>query len=328
MLKSISGRFTEQEELSEMFNSKVAEFTVLYGRRRIGKSYLVEMFFRKKPCYFFHVTGVKNGTMEEQLNEFSKSIGDTFYNGASIAASKTWMDAFEELTKAINNSSKNKRTVIFIDELPWLCTRRSRLIQAIDYYWNRYWKNDKRIKLIVCGSSASWIIRKIIHHKGGLHNRNTRTILLKPFNLCETKLFLSSSGIKLSNEQIVQVYMFCGGVPYYLNYITKGKSAAQHIDKMCFQESGVLYNEFNKLFDSLFDDSEIYKELIRIISQSREGVGRSNIEIKSNAISKGGTLTDRLKDLEDAAFIKSFIPLGHKRQGIYYRVIDEYSFFI
>ena len=327
MSNIISGRSEEQRELQETFSSKVAEFIILYGRRRIGKTFLIEEFFSKKSCYFFHVTGVQNGTKEEQLKEFAKSIGSTFYNGASILPSVSWVDALEELSKAINGTVKNKKVVLFFDEFPWMCTRKSRLIQALDYYWNRYWKNNKKIKLVICGSSASWIIRKIIHHKGGLHNRNTRTLLLRPFNLNETKLFFESVGIKLTHEQIVQIYMFCGGVPYYLNYITKGKSASQLIDKMCFQGNGILYNEFNKLFDSLFDDSEIYKEIIRIISDSREGVGRSYIEKKSNFSSKGGTLTDRLKDLEDAAFIKSFTPLGHKRQGIYYRISDEYCYF-
>ncbi|MCW5589260.1 MAG: AAA family ATPase [Legionellales bacterium] len=327
MAEVIVGRLQERKELLEMFNSKAAEFLVLYGRRRIGKSYLIEKIFEKKSCYFFHVTGVQNGTIDEQIKEFVKAIGNTFYKGAAIATSKSWMDAFEELTKAIDNTPKNTKIILFFDELPWLCTRKSRLIQAIDYYWNRYWKNNKQIKLIICGSSASWIIRKIIHHKGGLHNRNTRTMLLNPFNLNETKDFLHSAGVKVNNEQVAQIYMFCGGIPYYLNYIKKSKSPAQLIDQMCFQENGVLYNEFEKLFDSLFDDSETYKELIRVIAQSREGVNHAKIELKSTYLSKGGTLSGRLKDLEDAAFIKSFIPLGHKRQGIYYRVIDEYCYF-
>jgi len=327
MSNIIAGRAEEQEELLDMFHSKRAEFLILYGRRRIGKTFLIENFFGKKPCHFFHVTGVQHGRLAEQLNAFSESVGEAFYNGASIAPATTWLDAFKELSKAIENTPKDKQSVLFLDEFPWLCTKRSRLIQALDYYWNRFWKNDPRIKLVVCGSSASWIIRKIIHHKGGLHNRNTRTLLLRPFSLGETKLFFDTSGITLTHEQIVQIYMFCGGVPYYLNYIRKGKSAAQMIDRLCFQENGILYGEFDKLFDSLFDDAQVYKELIRIIAAQREGVSRAYIKSKNGFLAKGGTLTDRLKDLEDAAFIQSFTPLGHKRQGIYYRVVDEYCYF-
>ncbi len=327
MREIIIGRETEKQELSDTFNSKVAEFIVLYGRRRIGKSYLIEHFFTGKSCYFFHVTGVQDGLLNEQLREFAKVIGDTFYNGASLAIPSTWMIALEELTKAINNLPKTKKVVLFFDEFPWMCTHKSRIIQAVDYYWNRYWKNDKRIKFILCGSSASWIIKKIVNHKGGLHNRNTRTIILRPFNLHDTKKYLMSLRVKLNNEQIMQIYMFCGGVPYYLNNISKGKSSAKLIDKICFQQNGILYNEFEKLFDSLFDDSNVYKDIIRVISQVREGISRSDIESKVEGLANGGRLSERLQDLEDAAFIKSFIPLGHKRQGIYYRVIDEYCYF-
>lgn len=327
MATKIIGRKAELKVLSDMLGSKSAEFMVLYGRRRIGKSFLIENFFSEKNCYFFHVTGIKNGILTEQIKVFSQAIGNTFYNGAPIQAPTSWLDAFELLTRAINESDPKKKVVLFIDELPWLCTKRSRLIQSIDFYWNRFWKNNPRIKLIVCGSSASWIIRKIIHHKGGLHNRNTRSMLLKPFNLYEVRAFLNASNIKLNIEQITHIYMFCGGVPYYLNYIQKGQSTAQMIDVMCFQENGVLYNEFDKLFESLFNDATVYKNLIRIIASSREGIERSVIEAKSHATSKGGTLTDRLKDLEDASFIKSFTPLNRKKRGTYYRITDEYSYF-
>jgi len=327
MPNNIAGRNEEKENLLHAFNSNKAEFIILYGRRRIGKTFLIEELFSKKTKLFFHITGIQNGAKETQLKEFAKSIGKTFYHNASILPSNTWMDALEELTKATENLPKNKKVVLFFDEFPWMCTKKSNLIQALDYYWNRFWKNDKKIKLIICGSSASWIIRKILHHKGGLHNRNTLSILLKPFKLNETKLFFTALDIKFTHQQLVQIYMFCGGVPYYLNYIKKGKTASQMIDKMCFQENGILSNEFDKLFESLFDKAEVYKELIRIIAQLREGIAHSDIEDKSTSLSKGGTLSEKLKDLEDTAFIKSFIPLGHKRQGIYYRIIDEFCYF-
>ncbi len=323
----IAGRIEEKIELLDAFNSEKAEFITLYGRRRIGKTFLIEELFNAKNCYFFHVTGVQNGKLLEQLSEFAKVIGNTFYKGASIASPISWMMAFEELSKAIANAPQNKKIVLFFDELPWMCTKKSRLLQALDYYWNRHWKNDKRIKLIICGSSASWMIKKIIHNKGGLHNRSTRIILLRPFTLSETKQFFNHSGIKLTHKQIVQFYMFCGGIPFYLAHVKRGKSAAQMIDKMCFQENGILYAEFDKIFDSLFNEANVYKELIRVIARKKMGVGRPYIEKNSKYLSDGGTLTEKLKDLESAGFIKTFKPLGHKRQGVYYRVIDEYCYF-
>lgn len=237
------------------------------------------------------------------------------------------MKAFEELTKAINGLPKNKKIVLFFDELPWMATKRSKIIQALGYYWNKYWSKMSKLKLTVCGSSASWIIKNIVHNKGSLHNRYTRSILLKPFQLSETKNFLLKNGIKLNDMQILQLYMVMGGIPHYLNQVKKGMTTAQIVNQLCFKENGILFSEFDKLFKSLFDEANTYIELIRIISQSREGMSRTLIEEKSKLSSRGGTLSQRLDDLELAGFIKSFLPLEHQRQGIYYRVIDEYSYF-
>jgi len=323
----IIGRKEEQQELTDLFNSKKAEFAVVYGRRRIGKTFLIEQFFRHKKCIFFHITGVQDGLLKEQLAEFAKAIGKAFYNGAGIKTAPSWMEAFEELNSAINNLSAAKKIVIFIDELPWMATRRSRILQALDYYWNHYWSKNKKLKLVVCGSSASWIIKNIIYNKGGLHNRYTRCLLIKPFLLHETKEFLISRNIKMIDKQILQLYMAIGGIPHYLDKVKKGFSAAQNIEQLCFKENGILFSEFEKLFKSLFEDAKIYIELIKMIAALRGGVTRSYIEEKSKLTKKGGTLTDRLNDLEQAGFIKSFLPLKHQRQGMYYRIIDEYVYF-
>ena len=237
------------------------------------------------------------------------------------------MNAFEELTKAIEGLKTKLRVVLFFDELPWMATKRSKILQALDYYWNRRWSKNSRIKLIVCGSSASWIIKNIIYNKGGLHNRYTKSLLLKPFTLHETKMFLENNKINLNDKQVLLLYMVMGGVPHYLKQIKKGLSSPQNINQLCFSENGILFSEFDKLFKSLFDHAKVYIELIKIIAEVREGVSRSYIEKKSKFSKKGGTLTDRLKDLELAGFIKSFLPLGHARQGEYYRLIDEYSYF-
>lgn len=319
-------RQQEQAELLEAYKTAQAEFIVLYGRRRIGKTFLIEESYGKQKGYYFQATGIQNGKLKEQLEHFSQEIGKTFYQGANISTPASWLKAFETLTNAIKIVSANEKIVIFLDELPWLCTKKSRLLQALDYYWNHIWRKDKRIKLVICGSSASWIIKKILQHKGGLHNRYTRTILLKPFTLKETQQFFQQAKFNLSPEQIVQFYLFCGGVPYYLAQIKKGKSAAQMIDLLCFQLNGLLYQEFDKLFTSLFDEAESYKELVQLIANKHEGMGRAELE-KMSYYSSGGTLTSKLSELEEAGFIQSFLPIEHKSRGIYYRVIDEYCCF-
>lgn len=324
---NLAGRGEEIATLEHVFNSNKPEFLALYGRRRVGKTYLIRQFFEGKDAIFFNVTGSKNGSRLKQLTHFSQQIGEVFYGGLSITVPKNWDDAFGVLTKAINQQEKSKKVILFFDELPWMATKKSLLLQGLDYYWNQYWSNDKRIKLIICGSSASWIINKIIKNRGGLHNRLTQKICLNPFTLLETKQFLERQSIKLKNQQILQIYMVTGGVPYYLSHIRKGMSAAQIIEKLAFTEKGVLLEEFDDLFASLFDNSEVYIQIIRAIASRRSGIGRRELLKTVGKSVIGGTGIKMLKELEETGFIMSFMPHYHKRQGVYYRLVDEYTLF-
>lgn len=323
----IVGRHKERQELEFAYNSNDAEFIAVYGRRRVGKTYLIKNHYKQKACIFFHVTGIKDAQRKIQLKQFSKILGETFYNNAAMKVSENWMIALEELTKAIKAISQEQKIVLFFDEFPWMAGRKSGLLQALDYFWNRYWVDIPKINLIICGSSSSWIINKIVKNKGGLHNRITKKIVLKPFDLQETEEFLNHRGVKLNKMQILQIYMAMGGVPHYLKHITKGLTAAQNINKLCFNKNGLLFNEFGEVFSSLFEDHEAYKEIVTIINSVRNGISRLQIEKNNKLTGKGGRLTQRLVDLEDSGFISSFIPLGHKRRGIYYRVSDEFCCF-
>lgn len=324
-MKEVVGRSDEKKELGEVFSSKRAEFVLVYGRRRIGKTFLVKKFFQKKSCLFFHVTGIQNGLLSEQLDIFTKTIGDSFYHGATIATPASWMSAFEELNRAINTQGKSKKIVLFMDEFPWMATKRSRLLQAVEYYWNRYWQENKNIKLVICGSSAAWLVKKILYQKGGLHNRITKQLILRPFNLLETKQFLESKHIYLDPMKVTQLYLALGGIPFYLDQVQKNKSIATNINRLCFKETGILFHELSKMFQSLFEYHEDYLGLTKFIAEQRYGVARSSIEA---SLSKhGGRLTQRLSDLEMAGFVKSFLPLFHEKHGLYYRVIDEFSYF-
>jgi len=324
--EKIIGRVREQDLLKDLISSKKSEFIAVYGRRRVGKTYLIKNFASSLPCVFFHVTGLQNGTAKEQQEEFSKQIGVTFYNGASMAQRERWRDAFEDLTKAIEDVPKDKTVVLFFDEFPWMATPRSRLLTALELYWNRYWVFDKRIKLIICGSATSWIIEKIINNKGGLHNRVTRTIHLKPFSLYETESFLKEHQVRLEKRQILDLYTVLGGVPLYWSYVRKGLSAHQCIDELCFQSNGPLVKEFDRLFQSLFEDPKPYMDLIRVLAKHHYGVGQAALIAKAK-IPDGGTAVRRLHQLEEAGFITSLVPYGHKDKGIYYVIDDEYSLF-
>ncbi|MGL5263000.1 MAG: AAA family ATPase [Candidatus Rhabdochlamydia sp.] len=322
----IIGRLREQSILKELVKSKKAEFVAIYGRRRIGKTYLIKNLMDALPCIFFHVTGLQKGSLKEQLEEFAKQIGSTFYQGPSIIPQMRWRDAFEDLTQAISKVSKEKKIVLFFDEFPWMATPRSKLITALELYWNRYWVFDNRIKLIICGSTTSWIIENIINNKGGLHNRVTRSIQLKPFSLHETELFLKENQIYLNRRQILDLYIVFGGVPLYWSFVRKGQSAHQCIDELCFQNDGPLLKEFGRLFESLFEDAKPYMELIRVIAKHHYGIGQSELIVKSK-LPDGGSTVHKLHQLEEAGFITSLVPYGNKDKGIYYLIDDEYSLF-
>jgi AAA+ ATPase superfamily predicted ATPase len=323
----IIGRVEEQKTLQRILDSKHSEFLAIYGRRRVGKTYLIKKFFQNKPCYYFQITGVKNGTIKEQLYEFTRAVEKTFYQAGTILKEpNTWMKAFEVLTNSIEQYSAKDKVILFLDELPWLATKKSRFLQALDYFWNTKWSDNKRIRLIVCGSAASWIIKNIVNNTGGLHNRITAQIRLDPFSLYETKNFLKYCGIHLNDKQVLCLYMVMGGIPHYLTQLEKGLSASQNIDKLCFTKNGILFKEFNNLIPALFSDAEVYNELIRLIAKQRYGIERSEL-LKQSKLSSGGRFNQRLLELEEAGFIIKFKPFGHIKRGHYYQIIDEYTLF-
>lgn len=322
----IIGRLREKKLLLELVNSKKAEFIALYGRRRIGKTYLIKNLLDKSPHVFFHFTGKQKGTLKEHLALFAKQIGATFYSGADLKPREGWIEAFEDLTKAISGVPSGKKVILFLDEFPWLAAPRSRLLTALELYWNRYWAFENRIKLVICGSATSWIIENIINNRGGLHNRVTRTIQLDPFSLSEVHDFLIENGIKLNHYQILDLYMVLGGVPLYWSYVEKGLSSHQCIDALCFQKDGPLVKEFDRLFASLFKDYELYVSLIRIIANHHYGISQSNLIIKSK-LPNGGRTIHKFRQLEEAGFITSLVPYGHRDRGVYYVLNDEYCLF-
>ncbi len=322
---NIIGRKQELKMLKEVWSSREAELLAIYGRRRVGKTHLIREFFSSKGTYF-ELTGQKDGSLHDQLDNFIKAFSQTFFQAIPLRTPSSWKEAFELVTAQINNIPKTQKLTIFFDELPWLATKRSKMLQAFDYFWNHYWSKNSKLVVVVCGSAASWMLEHLINAKGGLHNRLTRIILLKPFNLKDTQEFLRHRGISFQHKQILDLYMVFGGIPYYLKQIRKGKSPAQNINKICFQREGLLYGEFHRLFHSLFDAYNTNLSIVKAIAKSWSGISRIEL-IRITKILSGGSLDKRLEELETAGFIQSYIPYGQKKKGHYYRVIDEYTLF-
>ncbi|MBI2792157.1 MAG: ATP-binding protein [Gammaproteobacteria bacterium] len=327
MIEKLVGREDELQALEELYNSVRPEFLAIYGRRRVGKTMLIRWFFRNKNASFLNTVGLLQGTLKDQIANFTQQIEETFYKGVHLKSGKNWNETFKLLTDTIKNIEPNKKIILFFDEFPWMETKNSRLLQNLDYYWNRYWSTDSRIKLIICGSSASWIIKKIINNKGGLHNRVTRKIQLQPYNLRDTKRFLNHIGVTLNNRQIIQIYMVTGGIPYYLSYLKAGLSAVQNIANLAFSRKSFLLTEFDNLFSALFGDASTYIEIVRVIANHKYGIDQERLFELIKDISKGGRAGEKLKALEDAGFIIKLKPHLNTKKGIYYKAIDEYTLF-
>lgn len=325
-LKNIIGRSKEIKILDQIWHSKEAEFLAIYGRRRVGKTFLIREYFSEKNAIYFELSGEKDGGLKNQLENFIHVFSHAFFKGLLLKTPKSWKEAFQLLTEQIEKSPKSQKIIIFFDELPWLAGKKSQMLQALDYYWNSYWNKHPNLIFIVCGSAASWMLENLINAKGGLYNRLTKAVLLRPYTISGVKDFLSHRGIHLTTKQVLDLYMVFGGIPHYLKQVENGKSAAQIINRVCFQSDGLLYSEFDRLFESLFECSDINLSLIKAINSQRYGISRDEL-IKKTQIKSGGTLNKRLKELESSGLIQTFVPYGRKKKDHYYRVIDEYCHF-
>lgn len=325
MLDGIVGRKTELAILNRLYASSRAEFLAVYGRRRIGKTYLISEYFKSKG-YYFELTGAKDADLKTQLSNFREEFADVFYAGEKQEMPKSWQEAFNQLRRKVQELSQNEKIIIFLDELPWLASRRSGILKSLEHVWNRYLSRLNNVILIVCGSAASWMLKKIIYNKGGLYGRLTAEISLKPFTLGEAELYLQAQGINLDRRQIIELYFAFGGVAKYLANIGKGKSSAQIISETCFSPTGALPLEFPKLYESLFDKPQQHIAIVTCLASKKSGMTQEEI-LNKTGMSSGGGFTHLLQELEDSGFILSAAEFSHKKKETKYRLIDEYSLF-
>ncbi len=326
----LTARKKEITFLKSVESSPKSEFIAIYGRRRIGKTYLIREYFKNHP-FFFEFTGTKDLPTQTQIKSFFREMDRTFKIGSDLPhPPANWNEALNLLQNLIEKKSANKKSakkIIFFDELPWLASRKSGFLEALDYFWNSFLSKRKDVILIVCGSAAHWMISEIINSKGGLHNRITRgPLAMLPFTLAETREFLQAKAIDLNPETIAEIYMATGGVAYYLEHVQRGQSAAQFINQSFFSETGELRTEFDRLFQSLFDHSETHIHLIKHLANHPSGLSYLEIAEKLKT-QTGGTFSKMLTELEKSGFIQFTPPIGKKKKGGIYHLVDEYSLF-
>ena len=328
-LKHLVGRKPERGTLDDMLRSPEAEFLALYGRRRVGKTHLIRTYLEPRAGVFFNVTGQKDASRAQQLLNYQEEYERVFFDGARLPPVRSWREGLGLLADAVERQAPRigeDPIVLFFDELPWLSTPRSGLIQALDYCWNQRLSRIPAVKLVVCGSAASWILNKLIHAKGGLYNRITRRMRLEPFKLKEARELLSAHGYRPNLPQLLEIYLAMGGVPHYLRQTQKGRSAAENIALTCFGPSGVLSDEFAHLMATLFSRSEIHESIVRALAKRRQGLTRKQILAASSAVS-GGSLARALRELEEAGFVARVPPYSARTKNTVFRLIDEYCGF-
>jgi len=324
MNETIIGREEEIRTLQRLLESREPELLAIYGRRRVGKTFLVKTFF--KPHMIFSCSGQLEGNTAQQLLNFAKQLALSFPQRKNKTPPSGWQDAFYQLRDCIDTLKGKKKKVIFFDELPWLDSHKSGFLSSFGYFWNMYASRRNDLLVVICGSAASWIINKVVNNKGGLHNRITQRIRLLPFTLKETAAYLRHKNIKTDPYQLLQLYMVTGGVPAYLNAVEKGKSAAQNIEQLCFQKDGMLANEFNNLYAALFNKPERHIRIIKALAQKNKGLTRSGI-LKTAQKLTGGGISEVLNELTESGFISKVYPYEKKERDALYRLTDEFSLF-
>ena len=319
-MRKLIGRKSELSILMTALKSNRSELIAIYGRRRVGKTFLIQKAY--KNSIQFEFSGIHKAPLNQQLKNFHLTLSA---KNAHFKKPSDWIEAFHQLSQYIDTLRTRKKKVIFIDEFPWLDTRKSNFLSVFDNFWNSYASKRDDLVVVICGSAASYMVKNIIKSTGGLHNRLTNKIRLAPFNLYETEQLLKYNQVKFSRYDILQIYMTMGGIPHYLEKISQGESVSQALDRICFDKNGFLRTEFDNVFVSLFDQHDNHEAIIRTLASVRKGLTRNEVLIKSK-VKSGGTLTKTLQELEESGFIEKYIAYKGTKDAIY-RLTDEYSLF-
>ena len=317
------GRKEELKALDWDLSRPESQLVVVYGRRRIGKTYLIREKFSDQ--FTFYHTGVRDGTLRDQLDAFRASLVQYGYRKCPRLAS--WLDAFARLSELVAAAPAGRK-VVFIDEMPWMDTPRSKLVSSFEYFWNNQMlvRKEKDVFMVVCGSATSWIVENIVHNKGGLHDRLTDRIWLRPFTLKECSEYAASLGVTLSRHEICQAYMIFGGVPYYWSLLRGDRSFAQNVDSLCFAEHGKLRDEFGYLYSSLFHDATAHLKIVTALASCKSGVTREEL-IEKTGITNGGTMKKTLEELVRCDFVRQFNAWHKKNRDAFFQLTDNFTLF-
>ncbi len=319
----IIGRERECRILGDSLEATTSQLIIVYGRRRVGKTFLINRYFENN--FAFKVTGTYNQPKDFQLKTFLREL-KTKSGNEKIPMVKDWLDAFFLLQDYLEKLDKSQKQVVFFDEMPWLDNQKSDFLPAFEWFWNNWANAQDNLVVILCGSATSWMDEKITRNKGGLFNRQTCKLVLKPFNLHETELFLKSKGINWSRYEITECYMIMGGIPYYLDNLSPRFSLRQNIDELFFKSGGALENEFNSLYATLFKNSPAFIKVVEALGKKPGGLTRKEIA-SGTGISENGLLSNILYNLELSGFIRISNVYRKTKKDAIYQLADYYTAF-
>ncbi len=319
----IIGREKEMHVLEICTHTGESQLVLVYGRRRVGKSFLINQFFDGK--FDFKLVGDNKMSKNEQLFNFYDELRRQ--SGKDTGVPKTWREAFFQLRDYLDTFTDSKKRIVFFDEMPWLDNQKSGFLEAFEYFWNSYGAAKNNLMFIVCGSATSWLVENFDQNKGGLFNRQNSRIYLEPFTLRETEQFLvRKKNINWSRYDICECYMILGGIPYYLNQLTNELTCSGNIDNLFFKKRGALWDEFDHLYRTLFSNSERYIKVVETVLSKRIGLSRKEI-VEKSGISDNNELSKTLRNLVDSGFLRAYPFFGKKKQGTFYQVSDYFTLF-
>lgn len=315
------GRREEIRELRRRLDSNQPEFVAVYGRRRIGKTFLINEVFGSR--FAFHHAGMEKGDKRMQLESFREAL--VRQGLVKCPVLKSWIKAFSALEDLLDSLPEGRK-IVFLDELPWYDTPKSGFLPAFESFWNAWACLRKDIMLIVCGSATSWIIRKVLKSRGGLYNRVTKQIPLQPFTLKECEEYAAYKHLGYDRQQILDCYMALGGVAYYWSLLEEGKSSAQNFDSLFFGPMSAMRDEYANVFRSLFKNPTRHFEVIGLFGGSSRGLTREEI-VAGLGETSSGDISECLEELTDCGFLRRFGALGTLKKGATYQLVDNYTLF-
>ena len=319
---AIVGREAECAQLEECMAQPSAQLIVIYGRRRVGKTYLINEFFGNN--FAFKVTGAFGEDESFQIKTFTDELARR--SGGQYDTKASWRQVFAWLRDYLEQRPKDRKQVLFFDEMPWLNSGDSSFLSVFEWFWNDWASTCTNLIFIVCGSATTWMTEHFAENKGGLFNRQTCRLYLRPFSLYETEVFLKRKGINWSRYQIVECYMIMGGIPYYLNLLSNRFSCSQNIDRLFFRRRGMLWDEFEHLYKTLFSNSGAHIKVVQALSGKTGGMTRGELAAKAG-ITDNGNLTRLLNNLIASDFVRVSCFYGKKIKDAKYQLSDYYTAF-